>query len=102
MPWEIQYVPEKETLVVAATGAVSDEEARDLTGRAITLLTENHATRVLGDCCGMQSGPSFGVVYWLAKAYSNPGRAQANQNRGGPRRVAAGSRIRSLLRNGLF
>ena len=73
MPWEIQYVPEKETLVVAATGVLSDDEARDLTGRAITLLTETHATRVLGDCCGMQSGPSFGVVYWLVNDYSNRG-----------------------------
>ena len=73
MPWEIQYVPEKETVVVAASGSVSDEEARDLTARAITLLRETQATCVLGDCSGMQSGPSLGVVYWLVNDYAHRG-----------------------------
>jgi hypothetical protein len=73
MPWQIHYVPEKETLVVTPTGPVSDAEARELTNRAITLLKDTRATRVLGDCRGMQSAPSLGVVYWLVNDYANHG-----------------------------
>jgi len=73
MPWEVQYVPEKETLMVAASGPVSDEEARDLTNRAIALLMETRATRVLGDCRAMESAPSLGAVYWLINEYANRG-----------------------------
>jgi hypothetical protein len=73
MPWEIQYVPEKETVVVTTTGPVSDDEARELTGRAITLLRETQATRVLGDCRAMESAPSLGVVYWLVNDYADRG-----------------------------
>ena len=69
----MQYVPEKETLVVTPTGPVSDAEARELTNRAITVLKHTRATRVLGDCRGMQSGPSLGVVYWLVNDYANHG-----------------------------
>ena len=73
MSWEIQYVPEKETLVLAATGPLSDEEAKQLTGRAIALVQETQATRVLGDFRRMQSGPSFAAVYWLVNEYANRG-----------------------------
>jgi hypothetical protein len=73
MPWEIQFVPEKETLVIAARGPVSDEEARELPHRAISLLKDTQATRVLGDCRGMQSGPSVASVYWLVNDYANRG-----------------------------
>jgi hypothetical protein len=69
----MQYVPEKETLVVTTTGRVSDEEARELSGRAITRLKETQATRVLGDCRGMQWGPSFGMVFWLVNDYADHG-----------------------------
>jgi hypothetical protein len=65
MPWEMQYVPAKETLVVTPTGPLSDEEAKQLTCQAIALLKETQATRVLGDCRGLGSGPSLGAVYWL-------------------------------------
>jgi hypothetical protein len=73
MSWEIQYVPEKETLVLAATGPLSDEEAKQLTGRAIALVQETQATRVLGDFRRMQSGPSLAAVYWLVNEYANRG-----------------------------
>ena len=73
MAWAVQYVPERETLVVVVTGPVSDDEVRDLTGRAISLISETHATRVLGDFRGMQSGPSFGAVFWLVNGYADRG-----------------------------
>ena len=73
MPWEVRYVPEKETLMVAASGPVSDEDARALTHRAIALLNETRATRVLGDCRAMESAPSLGAVYWLISDYANRG-----------------------------
>jgi hypothetical protein len=59
--------------VVTTTGPVSDEEARELTNRAITLLMETRATRVLGDCRAMESAPSFGVVYWFVNDYAKRG-----------------------------
>jgi hypothetical protein len=73
MPWDVRYVPEKETLLVAASGPVSDEEARALTHRAIALLRETRATRVLGDCRAMESSPSLGEVYWLINDYAKHG-----------------------------
>lgn len=73
MPWELQYVAGKETLVVAPTGCLSDDDARELTGQAITLLQETHATRVLGDCRGMESAPSVAALYWLVHDYATRG-----------------------------
>jgi hypothetical protein len=73
MPWELQYVAGKETLVVAPTGCLSDEDARELTGQAIALLQETHATRVLGDCRGLESSPSVAALYWLVQDYANCG-----------------------------
>jgi hypothetical protein len=73
MPWEIQYVPEKETVVVTTSGPVSDEDARALTSRAIALLKDAQATRVLGDFRGVQSGPSLAAVYWLVNEYAQLG-----------------------------
>ena len=73
MPWEIQYVPERETVLVTATGPLSDEEARQLTSRAVALLKETQSTRVLGDCRRLGSGPSLGAVYWLVNGYADSG-----------------------------
>ena len=44
-----------------------------MTRRAIALLKETQATRVLGDCRGMESGPSLGAVYWLVNDYDGCG-----------------------------
>ncbi|MGO8928630.1 MAG: STAS/SEC14 domain-containing protein [Limisphaerales bacterium] len=73
MPWAIEYLADKETLVVAPTGCVSDDDARELTGQAIALLQETQATRVLSDCRGMESAPSVAAVYWLVHDYANRG-----------------------------
>ncbi len=69
----MKYVPEKETLMVAARGPVSDEEAKELTTRAISLLKDTQAPCVLGDFRGMESGPSFASVYWFVNDYANRG-----------------------------
>ena len=69
----MKYVQETKTLVVAARGPVSDEEAKDLTTRAISLLKDTQAPCVLGDCRRMESGPSFASVYWLVNDYANCG-----------------------------
>ncbi len=73
MPWEIEYVPSKEMVVVAASGILSDKEATQLTRHAIALVKETQATRVLGDWRKTESGPSFGAVYWLVREYANDG-----------------------------
>ena len=59
--------------MVTTTGPLSDEEAKEMTGRAIALLKETQATRVLGDCRGLGSGPSLGAVYWLVNDYAGHG-----------------------------
>ena len=41
-----------------------------MTSRAVALLKETRATRVLGDCRRLQSGPSLGAVYWLVNDYA--------------------------------
>jgi hypothetical protein len=73
MPWEMEYVAGKETLVVAPSGRLSDNEAKQLTGEAIALLKQTQATRVLGDCRSIQSAPSLAAVYWLVQDYANCG-----------------------------
>ena len=73
MPWDVQYVAGKETLVVTTAGQVSDQEAKELTARAIALLKETRATRVLGDCRRMASSPSLATVWWLVNDYASPG-----------------------------
>jgi len=73
MPWEMQYIADKETLVVAPSGYLSDDDARELTGQAIALLQETHATRVLSDCRGLESAPSVAALYWLVQDYANRG-----------------------------
>ncbi len=73
MPWEVQYVPDKETVLVTAAGPLSDEEAKQLTSQAVALLKETQATRVLSDCRRLGLGPSLGAVYWLVNGYSDSG-----------------------------
>ena len=69
----MEYVAGKETLVVAPTGRVSDDDARELTGQAIALLQETQATRVLSDCRGVESAPSVATLYWLVHDYADRG-----------------------------
>jgi len=73
MPWVMEYVPNQETLIVAPTGRVSDDDARELTGQAIAMLQETHATRVLSDCRGVESPPSVAALYWLVCDYAKRG-----------------------------
>ena len=73
MPWEIQYDPARETVQVTTAGPLSDEEAKQMTERAIALLKETQATRVLGDCRELDAGPSLGAVYWLVNDYADRG-----------------------------
>ena len=69
----MEYLAGQETLVVAPTGFVSDDDARELTEQAIALLQQTHATRVLGDCRGLESPPSVATIYWLVHEYADRG-----------------------------
>ena len=73
MPWQLQYVSDKQTVVITTDGHLSDVEAKDLTQQAIALLKETHATRVLGDLRGMESAPSLATIYWLVHDYASLG-----------------------------
>jgi len=73
MPWDVRYMHGTETLVVTASGLVSDQEAGELTAKAIALLKETQATRVLSDCRRMASAPSLATVWWLVNDYANRG-----------------------------
>ena len=69
----MEYLADRETLVVAPSGRLSDTEVKQLTGEAIALLKQTQATRVLGDCRSIQSPPSLAAVYWLVQDYANCG-----------------------------
>ena len=66
-------------MVVAPIGCVTEDDAIELTGQAIARLQETQATRVLGDCRGVQSGPSVAALYWLVQGYANRGLPQATR-----------------------
>jgi hypothetical protein len=69
----MEYVAGKETLVVAPSGRLSDNDVKQLTSEAVALLKQTQATRVLGDCRSIQSPPSLAAVYWLVQDYPNYG-----------------------------
>jgi len=73
MPWDIQYQAGKQTLVVTTRGPMSDEEANELAAKAIALLKETHATRILSDCRRMAPAPSLATVWWMVHGYSHRG-----------------------------
>lgn len=77
MPWDLQYLPERETALVCVSGHLSDAEARDLTEQTIALLKRTRATRVLGDCRALESGPRLAAIYWLVHDYANLGARKA-------------------------
>lgn len=73
MPYHLEYASDKGTVVVTTGSHLSDAEAQELTQQAAALLNRTHATRVLGDCRGMESGPSLAVIYWLVHDYASLG-----------------------------
>jgi hypothetical protein len=77
MSWKMDYVAGKETLVVAPSGCVTEDDAIELTDQAIARLQETRASRVLGDCRRMESAPSAAQLYWLVHNYANRGLPRA-------------------------
>ena len=102
MPWEMEYVAGKETLVVAPFGRLSDNDVKQLTGEEIALLKQTQATRVLGDCRSIQSPPSLAAVYWLVQEYRQLRPPQGNQDRPGSLRQATRRGGRPILRDRLL
>ena len=79
MAWEVEYKPEKEMVVVIATGQVSGQDGKDQAEKAIRLLQENRATLVLVDYSEAMSEVSVPNPYWLPDhfcALGAPGHAR--------------------------
>ena len=70
MPWEVKYKPEKEMVVVTATGQVSDQDGKDQAEKAIRLLQEHQATLVLVDYSEAMSEVPLPNLYWLPDHFS--------------------------------
>jgi hypothetical protein len=73
MPWTVQYLPERETLLVSVSGEFSEAEAHELTGETIRWLKQAGATRILGDCRLMETAPSLAATYWRVQEYAKLG-----------------------------
>jgi hypothetical protein len=71
LPWQIDYVAGKETVVVAPSGFLTEDDAIELTSQEIGRLQETRATRVLGDCRRVESFPSVAALYWLVHEYAD-------------------------------
>jgi hypothetical protein len=65
MPWEVEYRPEKEMVVVTATGQVSGQDGKDQAEKAVRLLRENQTTLVLVDYSEAMSEVSLPNLYLL-------------------------------------
>ncbi len=73
MAWEVEYEPEKETVVVIASGEVSGQDGRGQAEKVIRLLKENQATLVLLDYSEAESELSLPNLYWLPDYFSELG-----------------------------
>ena len=73
MPWKVEYGPEKDMVVVTATGEVSSQDGRDQAEKASRLLKENQSTLVLVDYSEAMSEVSLPNLYWLPDYFSELG-----------------------------
>ena len=73
MAWDVEYRPEKDMVVVNATGQVSGQDGRGQAEKAIRLLKENQATLVLVDYSEAVSELSLPSLYWLPDYFSELG-----------------------------
>jgi len=73
MAWEVEYKPEKDMVVVTATGQVSGRDGREQAEKAIRLLKENQATLVLVDYSAALSEVSLPNLYCLPDYFSELG-----------------------------
>ena len=73
MNWEMTYVSAKELVLINNPSLISMDEARQQTEKAIRLLWENRATRVLIDCSEAERGPSTAEVWGVVESYHRLG-----------------------------
>ena len=73
MPWTVEYVPEKEMLLVIASGRVLNLDARAQAAAAVGLLKPNQLDSVLVDCSDARLEVSLANLYWLPDYWSELG-----------------------------
>ena len=66
MPWNVEYVPEREMVVVTASGVVASGQARAQAREVIRLLKRHKTTLVLIDYFTALSQVSLPELYWLS------------------------------------
>jgi hypothetical protein len=70
MPWKVEYLREKEMVVVTATGQISSRDGKDQAEKVIRLLQEHQATLVLVDYSEAISEVSLANLYLLPDHFS--------------------------------
>ena len=76
MPWTVEYVPEKEMVLVLGSGQVVNQDARAQAVAAFGLLKQNQVDSVLVDCSDARLEVSLANLYWLPEYYSELGAPQ--------------------------
>ena len=65
MSWTVEYAPERELVVVTASGEIRDEDARAQTVEALYLFEQNRAAGILADYSDAISEVTLAELYWL-------------------------------------
>jgi hypothetical protein len=73
MPWTVEYVPERDRVLVTASGEIRDEDARAQTAQALDLLKHNQVSAVLVDYSDALSEVSLPNLYGQPDYYSQTG-----------------------------
>jgi hypothetical protein len=69
MPEKTEYVAEKGIIVITYTGAVTMDEVRGATVKAIALQKKNQTDRVVIDTLDMAAAPSVSEMWELVQTY---------------------------------
>jgi hypothetical protein len=65
MPWTIEYLPERDLVLLVVTGRLTDEDGRVQVAETIRLLNAHPSTPVLVDCSDAETLASLPGLYRL-------------------------------------
>jgi hypothetical protein len=65
MPWTVEYVADKEMVLVVSRGQIKDEDLKVQLGETIRTLREHSATLALVDYAEAQSAATLPALYYL-------------------------------------
>jgi len=65
MAWTVEYLAEKEMILLVVTGEIVDEDTREKVAETVSLLDEHHSHLVLVDCSAAEIKASLPSLYRL-------------------------------------